>query len=169
VGLALAHKAPYNFTLDGVEKIEKLYNAKYMGYWCTQRKDGNWDEVPTDVFYVENPDITKGHTNYFGLTIQNGTVLICNAESCFNEDIVGLVENNEVYVSRYRHDQVITPLGMMIDGGRDYCHTSKVGVPNSEIELAEMKLSNVNRFVKVTVNKDKFEFSEIVDNEEQDK
>lgn len=149
--MELESRKPYYFTQEGIERIEEMRDATYMGYWCGKTKSGSWAERPLDVFYVPNPDTDKGHTHYFGLLLNGLTkdVMITDASSCFSEPIVGLVENDIVYVSRYRHDYVNTPSGGSIDGGRDYTKTS---VP-------------VN-LVNVTVNKDTFEFSDIEDEDD---
>jgi hypothetical protein len=50
--------------------------------------------------------------------------MISNAESAFSEPITGiLTDDDEVIVSRYRHDFVVKE-GYMIDGGRDYTRSS---------------------------------------------
>lgn len=136
-------KSPYWFTQEGIEKIEKDYNAKYMGYWCTKHSSGWWNEDPVDVFYQPNPDFEKGHSNYFGMFVRGGHVYITNAESAFKEPIVGvLAENGEVLVSRFRHHMVKADCGAMVDGGRDY-----------------MKRSLKGDLVDVFIEKDQFSFS----------
>lgn len=150
--MKIENRKPYWFTSNGVKTIEEKYNAKYMGYWCSQRPSGGWNEQPVDVFYVENPDTSKGHTNYFGMFVRDGMMLITDASSCFEEHITGLEENGTVYVSRYRHDFVQTPLGSHIDGGRDY-----------------IKSSSPCKLVNVIINGDKFEFSEIKDISNEEK
>lgn len=109
----------------GIKKAEETYGAKYMGYWCTKRLNGeSWNDHPVDVFYQENPDTERGHKNYFGLFIQNDTLYITDATSAFSEPITGIETNDgEVIVSRYRHDYVEKD-GFMVDGGRDYFRTS---------------------------------------------
>ena len=122
----------YWFKKDGIRKIEEKYGAKYMGYWCTKRPNGGWNESPVDVFYVENPDTSKGHTNYFGMFIKTdpytgkstGQVYITEASTAFSDPIAGIpTDDGEVIVSRYRHDYVEKD-GRMIDGGRDYVRAS---------------------------------------------
>lgn len=108
------------FAPDGIEKICQKYNAKYMGYWCTKRAWDHWNESPVDVFYVADPDRSKGHSNYFGMFIRNGEVYITNAESAFSETMDGVVnKDGEVIISRYRHDYRAGDT-CDIDGGRDY-------------------------------------------------
>ncbi len=122
----------YWFKSAGIRKIEENYGAKYMGYWCTKRPNGGWNDSPVDVFYQPNPDTTKGHTHYFGMFIKRdpysgegtGSVYITEASTAFSEPIAGIPTNDgEVIVSRYRHDYVEKD-GRMIDGGRDYTRSS---------------------------------------------
>lgn len=114
----------YNFNAEQIKLIEASYSAKYMGYWCTKRKDGSWNERPVDVFYQPNPDIEKGHSHYFGMFVQNEAVYITDAQSAFSEPVTGAIcEDGEVIVSRYRHDY-IEKKGAMIDGGRDYIRSN---------------------------------------------
>ena len=114
----------YWFDKNQISLIEQKYQATYMGYWCTKKPSHDWNESPVDVFYVENPDRTKGHTNYFGMFKREGVVYITDASSAFNASIRGvLCEDGEVLVSRYRHDYVVKD-SHMVDGGRDYMRCS---------------------------------------------
>jgi hypothetical protein len=119
----------YHYGPDAIAEIEQRYNAKYMGYWCTKNLRDGWNESPVDVFYVAEPDRSKGHTNYFGMFTRGGFTrggdsYIIDASSAFSAPITGiLTKDGEVIVSRYRHDYV-TKDGYMIDGGRDYLRCS---------------------------------------------
>ena len=115
----------YWFKKAGIQKIEENYGAKYMGYWCTKRPSGGWNESPVDVFYVPNPDTSKGHTHYFGMFVRDDeNVYITEASTAFSDPISGIpTPDGEVIVSRYRHDYVEKD-GRMIDGGRDYVRSS---------------------------------------------
>lgn len=136
-------KDGYHFKKEGIAKIEEHYQAKYMGYWCTKHPRGGWNDQPVDVFYVNNPDITKGHTNYFGMFHDERGVMITNAESAFSEPMTGILcSDGEVIVSRYRHDCVVKE-NAMIDGGRDYTRMSQGN----------------NQLVNITVDQDQFIFT----------
>jgi len=134
----------FHFTTDGIAIIAKQYGAQYMGPWSILQKSG-WSIDPVDVFYQPNPDVSKGHSHYFGMfRTFEGRVMITNAESAFSEPITGLLtETGEVIVSRYRHNCVVKG-PFMIDGGRDYLRTSG--------NTADGKL------VKVTVENGEFQF-----------
>ena len=136
----------FHFTDDAIADIAKHYGAKYMGPWSILQKSG-WTIDPVDVFYQPNPDVSKGHSHYFGMfRTFEGQVMITKAESAFSEPITGLLtDDGEVIVSRYRHDYV-TKGPYMIDGGRDYLRTSG--------NTADGKL------VKVTVVDGEFQFEE---------
>lgn len=124
--MTLIPKDGYWLGEKNIAKIEKLKNAKYIGYFCTKNPNGGWNEQPVDVFYVENPNTDLGHSNYFGIFYKKitgsptSTVYITNALSCFDEPITGLqFEDGTIIISRYRHDYV-THGEHSIDGGRDY-------------------------------------------------
>tara|TARA_B110000858_G_scaffold187827_1_gene232595 strand:- start:98 stop:559 length:462 start_codon:yes stop_codon:yes gene_type:complete len=141
----LETRAPYYFKPEGVKAVEKVRNATYMGYWCGKTKLGQWAEMPIDVFYEPHPK--EEHSHYFGLFLTPGKeMLITDASSCFSEPITGIVEDGIVYASRHRHDSVFLPSGAMIDGGRNYTRTSA----NPQL-------------VTISVNADKFEFTDIKD------
>ena len=138
-------KDGYHFKKDGIAKIEEHYNAKYMGYWCTKNLKDGWNDQPVDVFYVANPDTSKGHSNYFGMFTDERGVMITDAKSAFSQPMTGIIcSDGEVIVSRYRHDCVVKE-DAMIDGGRDY---TRMGQGN-------------NRVVMVTVDQDRFVFSTV--------
>jgi hypothetical protein len=132
----------YFFKKDKIKIIENHYGAKYIGYWAVKWSERlGWSSFPVDVFYQPNPDLSKGHTHYFGMHIsERGDLMISNAESAFSEPIAGvLTEDGEVIVSRFRHDYV-TKDGQVIDGGRDYTRSSggkfvEVTVKNGEFVL----------------------------------
>lgn len=151
--LKLEDREPYHFSREEIAKIEKHYNAKYLGYWCIRDNIGNWSDVPVEVFYQPNPDISKGHSHYFGLFVLWDNVMITNAESAFSSEITGIVEDGIVYVSRYRHDFTRTPSGNNIDGGRDYLNLS--GSP-------------IAKLVSVTIKNDLFEFHPVDSKIEED-
>jgi hypothetical protein len=127
-----------------IKKTEELYNATYMGYWCTKRLNGeSWNDNPVDVFYQPNPDVEKGHKHYFGLFVQNDTLFITDATSAFSDPIMGIeTEDGEVIVSRYRHDYVEKD-NYMVDGGRDYFRTSGGPVVRIRVEGPEFVIERI--------------------------
>ena len=129
----------FHFTTDEIAIIAKQYGAKYMGYW-TIKRGLNWSDQPVDVFYQPNPDVSKGHSHYFGMfRTFEGQAMITNAESAFSEPITGLLtDDGEVIVSRYRHDYVEKG-PYMIDGGRNYLRTSG---SNSDGKLVRVTVVN---------------------------
>lgn len=110
-----------------IELVEEKYGARYIGYWTVRNKKGNWTEEPVDCFYNPDPNLDRGHSNYFGMFTMDGNVYIVNAESAFETPITGiLLESGECLVSRHRHDFVEKD-GCFIDGGRDYCRVGGTG------------------------------------------
>lgn len=114
--------------------VEKRYGGKFMGDFVTKRPDGSWNEIPVAVFYQPNPDLSQGHTHYFGIFVQNGDVYITNASSITDELFTGIVsDEGEVIFSRYRHDYTTSTDGsVFIDGGRDYVRCDN---PNRLVQL----------------------------------
>jgi hypothetical protein len=138
-------KDGYYFNESGIKRIAEMHGAAtYMGFWCTKGKGGNWNDTPVDVFYQPNPDVAKGHTNYFGVFRRNeaDALWITNAETAFSEPMTGVIcEDGEVLVSRYRHDYR-TKGDRMVDGGRDYTRrslhpTATVTVVNGNFVIKE--------------------------------
>lgn len=127
-----------------IKKTEELYNATYMGYWCTKRLNGeSWNDGPVDVFYQPNPDTEKGHKHYFGLFVQYGSLYITDATSAFSDPINGIeTDDGEVIVSRYRHNYVEKGK-YMVDGGRDYFRTSGGPVVRIRVEGPEFVIERV--------------------------
>jgi hypothetical protein len=93
----------FHFSENGLKTVQDHYGGTYVGYFCTKRPDGSWNDTPVDVFYQPNPDIT-------------------NAISVTEQPMLGVIANDgEVVVSRYRHDYRRSNDGsVFIDGGRDY-------------------------------------------------
>ena len=104
------------------EKVEAKYNAKFVGQFCLKTVGGGWGEGPADIYYVENPDRSLGHSNYFGLIVQHGGVYITRGDSAVEPLISAAVaDDGEIIYSKYRHDYNVSKDGSVwIDGGRDY-------------------------------------------------
>lgn len=112
---------PYNLNEEGLEEITEIYGGTFMGSWAIKDDNGSWSEEPLDIFYVKDPDLEAGHSNYFGIFFKEEECYICNGATAFCEPMAGMVDGNEVKVSRYRHDRVDSEDGQsFIDGGRDY-------------------------------------------------
>lgn len=121
---------PYHLPDDGIDKIANYYKARFMGAWCIKDKYNNWNNEPVDVFYQPEPDIERGHSNYFGVFKARGedgklNLYVCDAKSAFSEPIYGvLCDDGEVLISRYVNDMKQKG-DHMIDGGRDYIRRSQ--------------------------------------------
>lgn len=103
-------------------------HAKFIGSWAVRTKDNNWSDFPVDIVYIPNPDISGFPGILTGYWREySGMFMKGNVESSFKGDntyINCLVEDNVVYVSKFRHDFVKTPEEKYIDGGRDYTRTN---------------------------------------------
>lgn len=115
------------FTNEDINKIEKHYNAKYICDSQIKQENGNYSSYPASFFYTE-----KAHpegSNYFALCYmgQPHQLMITNGICILDQEITGIVVDDTVYFSRYRHDFV--KIGdYSIDGGRDY---NKIGYRTS--------------------------------------
>jgi hypothetical protein len=114
-----------------ISSAEQAYGATYMGDFATMSPAGSWIETPVCVFYQPNPDVTKGHKNYFGVFIRDKMAYITDATSAFCEKLYGRVaDDGQVVISGYRHDYVTSEDGsVFIDGGRDYTRSNGVSIP----------------------------------------
>lgn len=109
------------FSKEYISKAEKHYNAQYIGtYPCLSKEGINVENCA--VFYVENPDESKGHTNWFGLllTTTGHSIIGVNPESI----VAGLKIGEDFYYGAYRHDHVSFPEGF-IDGVAKYYRTNQ--------------------------------------------
>ena len=104
-----------------IEKVEKKYNATYVGDFPTKRKTGGWGSAGA-VFYDPNPDLDKGHKSLFGLFFDfyNEKAVIYDATYLEGRVFTGVMLNDGEYLwSRDVHDYREVP-GGAIDGGFDY-------------------------------------------------
>jgi len=105
------------FSPESIAKIEKVKNAKYVGTYDLDR--GSMDvTISGPVFYVENPDVSQGHSNYFALFYDmTGQLLITGASHLTEKKYPAIKFGEDDYlVSRGRHD-CVTRDGAMLDGG----------------------------------------------------
>jgi hypothetical protein len=141
-------RKPYWLKAEGVKTVEEKYGATFMGYWCIKTREGAWGESPVDVFYQPKPDLSKGHSHYFGMFVRHDQVFITNALSAFEEPITGArLPSGEVIVSRYRHD-FVQKEGCFVDGGRDYFRAS------SPIQLVRVEVDGPDFNFVIQTKKD---------------
>jgi len=112
------------FTQDGITKIEKLRDSKFVCESCIRTKypDGNWANQPVAIFYGKEPHPIS-NSRYFALFINgDNNIMVANAQSAVDEPITGVIaDNEEIIYSRYRHDfRKSSDNSVFIDGGRDY-------------------------------------------------
>lgn len=98
-----------------VEFYEKTLNAKYMGIFYIRSPEDPSKNLPAEIFYTTKP--AEGMSSYIGVVTSDGNTYAIDAKSCFNEPMIGVCENDVVYVSRYPGDDVTTPTGTIIKGG----------------------------------------------------
>ena len=109
-----------------ISKWEKHYNVKFVCETVIKDKFG-WLDQSSLLFYSEKPH-PQG-SNYMAVThmplgYEDWQTVISDGISATECEIEGLIDGDEVYYSRFRHDYRTTPSGMFIDGGRDYTRSS---------------------------------------------
>jgi hypothetical protein len=110
-----------------VAAVEERYAKRTEGAckfvaMLTIKTRGGWSEEPAAVFWQEKTT-DPAHSNYFGLVVQNNTLMICNGSSVAEGTWAGMLDpvSGEIVFSRYRHDYRQTRSGKVtVDGGRDY-------------------------------------------------
>lgn len=104
--------------------------SKFLGSWAIKDR-GDWHPQPVDVFY--NPTPPHPFTNVLvGYYVDwKGDAFVCDATSTLSVvNMPCIIENDVVYISKYRHDFIETPEGKIIDGGRDYLRTNSTNIEN---------------------------------------
>jgi len=118
----------------------KKYNASYLGIFCLKTYEGAWSESICGVYYVDNPDTSKGHTNYFAISflgVLDVRAFISKGDSAFEDGLTGIVsEEGEVLISKYRHDyrKFKRDGDVFIDGGRDYTRSNTTTIDISVVD-----------------------------------
>lgn len=113
------------FNDEEIKKIEAHYSAKYINDYDLER--GSLDVTVTGaVFYVENPDRSLGHSNWFALFFGSlsSDLIITNAEHLVGQKYPAIKFGEDDYlVSRGRHDYVHRGEAFL-DGGAAYVRFS---------------------------------------------
>lgn len=112
--------------ISNIDKVEKTYNAKWVGQLCLRTKSGEWAaDSYGDVYFQETPPV-EGYSQYFALIVQDGSLYITSGASAVEGVIVGIeADDGEIIYSRCRHDyRVSKDNSVWIDGGRDYVRSS---------------------------------------------
>lgn len=125
-----------------IPKVEKKYNVKFVCESPIRDKYG-WRESPSLIFYGEKHP--QG-SNYMALSIvyyhdDEGTLVVSDGISATKDTFTGIVDDDEVIYSRYRHDYRVGKTGVFIDGGRDYIRSS--GGQFVQMKIIEDKLEVV--------------------------
>lgn len=112
-------------SIFNIEKVEKQYDAHYVGQFCLKDKFGGWANSLADVFWQKTPPI-EGYSNYFALFQRGSEIYITSGASAVEGVIFGIrADDGEIIYSRYRHDYRSSKDGsVFIDGGRDYVRAS---------------------------------------------
>lgn len=106
--------------------------GKYLGRWAVQTTTGGWSENPIDIYWFDNPEKHSLRNKLLGFyfdpmlsLIGQESIRMANVESSFVERYFPcFIEDDIIYISKYRHDFVKSPSGVYIDGGRDYVRSN---------------------------------------------
>lgn len=105
--------------------------SKFLGSWAIKDRKGNWTGRPVDLFYNPNPPepFTNTLVGYYTDILEY--LFVCDGTSALSVvNMPCIIENDVVYISKYRHDFIETPEGRIIDGGRDYLRTNSASIEN---------------------------------------
>ena len=135
------------FKLIDPAKVEKKYNVKFVCETPIRYKN-SWRDYSSLIFYGEkHPE----GSNYMALSVTfdiDGNfddIVITDGISATEGEFTGLIDGDEVYYSRFRHDYRMTPSGEFIDGGRDYTRTSVINPDRFvTMKIIDGKLEIVN-------------------------
>jgi hypothetical protein len=109
------------FPGETIKKIEEKLCAKYVCETQLKLRSDSWSSFSAAIFYTEEPH-PEG-SNWFGIWLKDGRVMISNAISAVEEPFFGVVaENGDVIYSRHPTDfRESEDKTVFVDGGRDRC------------------------------------------------
>lgn len=132
------------WNVEQIKLIEGKYKAKYVLDACLPGKNGGWANFPVSIFYMKMPH-PEG-SNYFAFFPDplSSKLTITNGYEAIKDPINGIMIDETVIYSRYRHDYREYK-DVFIDGGRDYVRIGgdrmfeaksvMIHVKNGEIEV----------------------------------
>jgi len=134
---------------------EKYPDAVYVGQAPLKTKFGFSDSAG-EIFYTATPDVSKGHSNYFGFFTRDGSVVVTDAShvESLRFSFVKQPDGRYIY-ARYRHDFRSFGDGCLVDGGSwiesydedsTYCMCGRTSV-NPGYEMFQAKIID-GKFVK---------------------
>ena len=116
---------------DGIARIETHYSATYIR--DSELLVGKVWRGLYAIFYTEKPDISQGHSHYFGIYVRDGVSYILNGKDV-TEPQKGIWYKNKFYFSAYSSDYTNSDDGECgIDGGRTYYRI--IGKPDLVCDL----------------------------------
>ena len=120
----------YSFNVD---VVNEKYGSTFVGYFPIKLKIGGWGAAAA-VFYQPNPKTELGHSNYFGLYVDDYCKpVIFNADYITEGWTGAKADDGELLWSEYRHDFHTSKDGSVwVDGGFDYIRTDS---PNKLVRL----------------------------------
>ena len=121
-----------------IEQVEQRYNATYVMDTSIRGSDGQWFG-PVALFYASTKHAVSG-SHYFAIYVSfDRTLVISNGQSAVDHVYTGLVYNNKIYISRFRHDfRQVGP--NVIDGGLDYTRRVGLALPTVSFIISDGKV-----------------------------
>ena len=122
-------------------KVQFDGDPQFVNEFCV-----NGEYSPSAVYYVEKPNLDKGHKNWMLLTKQNNQWFVRGMtneeiEKWRYQDAIHCLECDEVIYSVNRHDYNKCSCNSVgIDGGREYTKTT--WKPNTKYVLVTLDLLN---------------------------
>lgn len=97
--------------------LEKYPDAIYVGQAPLRTKFGFSDSAG-EIFYTTTPDVTKGHSNYFGFFTRDGNAYVTDASHVESLRFTFVKQPDGQYIyARYQHDFRSFGDGCFVDGG----------------------------------------------------
>ena len=117
-------REPENLSIASINSLLRKFgpHSKFIGSWSVRTVDADWSETPVDVVYVPSSSSRDGNPKLLGYFTKymRPNAYVADVTKSFENPHICLVEDMVVYTSKYRHDFVKTPKGIILDGGKDY-------------------------------------------------
>jgi hypothetical protein len=97
--------------------LEKYPDAVYVGQAPLRTKFGFADSAG-EIFYTATPDVSKGHSNYFGFFVRDDDAYVTDASHVESLRFTFVKQPDGRYIyARYQHDFRSFGDGCFVDGG----------------------------------------------------
>jgi hypothetical protein len=110
----------YGLNETSIQRIERMYNCRYVTEWNLLDIKGNPQSYPYLVFW--NDQSHPEGSNWMGMYKHQNDYYVCDAITASQHPIECMVSNDkQVLFSKYRHDfRTSKDSSVTVDGGREY-------------------------------------------------